>query len=401
MSKVRERLRSKVSGQKEKPAPAAKPEAPASPPAKPAGEEPEQPVSQESDEEDLMGANIGEEEKAGDQPQTQNKEDAQPAAGDKKPKVNPWKLIDEHKAARAALEKEISDTRKLIPNAEQRKAELVEIETLKKRNEELEKHIQFVDYQQSEEFKTKYDQPYKTQWSSSMNELKGVMVETETGEREIEPADMVALVNMTKTQARAKANELFGDFSNDVMNERDKIRSAWDSQQQALKQAKENGVARAQEAQKTSRENYEKLNSELHEIYAKAVDSISKDARVSEFITQKNGDSKHNELLTRGLEMVDEAFKTNPMDPNLTQKQRESLIKKHAAVRFRAAGYGPLKHAYSKLLAAYKEQGSKLAEYEGTTPNRGGSEPSITPVSGGSKMAQMQARLRARAKPTA
>lgn len=405
MSKVKERLRNKSSTQQpqqkppedkkapEAPAPAAKDEKKAETPATPP------PQAEESDEEDLMGAKIGEEEKTEQPPQEDKKEEAAPAADDKdKKKVNPWKLLEEQKSNRAKLEQELADIRKLVPNAEQRKAEMAEVESLRKRNEELEKHIQFVDYSASEEFKTKYDQPYKNQWKTSLSELKGVLAQTDTGERDIEPADLLELVNMNKVQARQTAVEKFGDFANDVMAERDKIRSAFDAQQTALKEAKERGVTKSKEAQAANSEAYQKLNGEVHQIYNRAVDSISKDPKVSMFITPKEGDAKHNELLTRGLEMVDEAFKINPMDPALTPKQRETIIKKHAAVRFRSAGYGPLRHAYAQLEKAYKEQAARLAEYEGTTPNRGGSDiPSAAAPSGGSAMSRMQARLRARA----
>ena len=409
MSKLKERLRGGKTGQQDKPAaqpaqqnkggePVAepaeqqkKPDAAATPPA-----------ADDADEEDLMGAKIGEDEKAEKPPEGDKKDEAAPSTDDKdkKAKVNPWKLLEEQKSARAALEKEVADVRKLVPNAEQRKAELAELEQVKKRNEELEKHIQFVDYQQSKEFKEKYEEPYKNQWKTSMTELKGVMAETEVGERDLTAQDLLDLVNMPKTKARQVANDMFGDFANDVMNERDKIRAAYDAQNKALEEAKTNGVTKAQQAQQQNREAYQKLNTEVSEIYSKAVDTISRDTKTNQFITPKEGDAKHNELLTRGLEMVDEAFKINPMDPSLTPKQRESAVKKHAAVRFRSAGYGPLKHAYAQLESKYKAVAARLAEYEGTVPNRGGSETqsTTTPSAGGGAMARMQARLRARAK---
>lgn len=401
MSKVKERLRNKSNPQTP-PAPSKAAEAPAAPAPAAAAKSEDAPAAPDPEDEDLMDAKVEADAKTPEAAKEEKKEDAPAAAAAddkaKKDKVNPWKLVDEHKSHRAKLEQENAELKKLIPNVEQRKSELAEMESVKKRNQELEQHIQFVDYQKSEEFQTKYKAPYESQWKTSMAELKGVLVETETGERELAAQDIVDLVNMPKLQARQIANERFGEFANDVMAERDKIRSSWDAQQKALDEAKTRGTTKSQEVMKAQREAYEKTNGEVHEIYQKAIDSISKDPSVAPYISQRDGDSKHNELLTKATSLVDEAFSTNPLDPALTPKQRESIVKKHAAVRFRAIGYGVVKRDLVSERAAHAETKRRLAEYEGTVPNRGGSEPVAQAANGGSTaMARMQARLRARA----
>lgn len=396
MSKLKERLRSGQSGQ-----PGAKkaPEAGATPKEEPKveakveGNAPPEPV-----EEDELGEPV----EKPSAPEAKAPEAAKPAEAakpedGKKEKANPWKLVDEHKSARAKAEQELVEMRKLVIDPERRKAEVAEVESLKKRNKELEEAIQFADFKESSTFKETYEKPYKAQWHASMNELRGVMIQTETGDREIEPGDMVELVNMKGRDARRKAEELFGDDAADVMKERDKIRTAWDHQQKALEDAKKDGAARSENANKAGREAFEKMSGEVKSIYDRAVEAITKDAKSALYITPKEGDSKRNEILTKGLAMVDEAFSSNPMDPSHSAEKRASIIKKHAAVRFRSAGYGVVRYELAKLQAAYDTMAARLAEYEGTVPTRGGSQtPAASAAAPTSKMEAMKARLRAR-----
>lgn len=406
MSKVKERLRNKAQNTVSQPnAPATpapeKKEAPALEAAKP-GEKRDTPAPAPADkDDDFMGGEEPDEPEAPEE-KTDDKTPSTTKAGEdktKKEKVNPWKLLEEHKQARAKAEQELVEARKLASNPEQRKAELEEITALKKRNEELEKHIRFVDYQKSDEFITKYEKPYKDQWKASMRDLRGVTVETDDGARDISANDLVELVNMTTIQARQAARDMFGDFADDVMAERNKIRAAWDAQQNALEEAKTKGVAAGDQAMRANKEQFEKITGDVRSYYDTASQTLLKDTRHAEFITQKDGDSKHNEILTKSMQFVDEAFRANPMDPSLSEKERQTIVKKHAALRYRAVGYGIARHQLMLERAAHAETKRKLAEYEGTVPNRGGSETQAAPaVGGGSAMARMQARLRARAK---
>lgn len=410
MSKVKDRLRNKGNATASQPnAPAAaapapeKKETPAPEAAKPDDKKAAPPATDKDD--DFMGTEEPETPEAAEEPEEKagDKSDKTPAAaGDdktKKEKVNPWKLLEEHKQARAKAEQDLVEARKLASNPEQRKAEIEEITALKKRNEELEKHMQFVDYQKSDEFITKYEKPYKDQWKSSMRDLKGVTVETDEGSRDITAGDLVGLVNMSTVQARQAARDMFGDFADDVMAERNKIRSAWDAQQNALEEAKTKGVAAGAQAMKANKEQFEKINGDVRNYYETASSGLLKDTRHAEFITEKDGDAKHNEILTKSKQFVDEAFSQNPMDPTLSEKDRQTIVKKHAALRYRAVGYGIARHQLMLERAAHAETKRKLAEYEGTVPNRGGSEtPAAAAATGGTAMARMQARLRAKAK---
>lgn len=399
MSRLKARLREGKSGT---PKPAQTTDKPSGTPSEPAAAAPPVEEPAPAAEEDDLDGGVGVPPKVEEKKVDDKKPAEAPKVEDdktKKEKVNPWKLIDEHKGRAAKLEQELAEARKLVPNAEQRKAEMAEVENLKKRNQELEEHIKFVDYQASDEFKNNHQKPYEDQWRASMRDLKGILVSTDEGDRAIAPADLIDLVNMTAVEADVAAEERFGRFAPHVMRERDKIREKWDAQQAALAEAKKNGVSKFDQQNKANQETFQKITSEVRDIYTKAIDSSKSNPAVAEFINERDGDAKHNELLTKGHAFVDEAFRQNPMDPSLSPEQRQQIVKKHVALRQRAVIATVLRYHLNNERAAHAETKKRLAAFEGTVPNRGESTPAAAaaPV-GGSAMDRMKARLRARAK---
>jgi hypothetical protein len=330
------------------------------------------------------------------------KKDGAPPPDGKKEKVNPWHLVEEAKTKRAELEKQVADLQKLVPNAELRKQELAEVEGLRKRNQELEQHMRFVDFRESAEYKEKYEKPYQSQWKTSMKELDGVTVESDDGQmRPISPQDMLELVNLPLVKAKQLAVEKFGDFASDVIAHRAAIREKFEAREAALEGAKKDGDEYQKTAMKSAQDQYGKLSSELKGVYDKAVDFITKDRRHSDYLNERDGDDEGNALLKKGYELVDKAFSQNPMTEGLTMEQRSSIIKQHAAVRHKAAAYSRLIRDIKAERAAHEETKRKLAEFEATVPSRGASiDPAKPAVNGGSAMDRMKAKLRARATAT-
>src|SRR6185369_8377209 len=191
-------------------------------------------------------------------------------------------------------------------------------------------------------------------WKVATRNLRGITKVDDNGRAAVLSTedlanDLLELVNMPTLKAQDVAEELYGDAANVVMIERDKIKTAFDN-------------------------------------------------RMKEFFQPIEGDEEANTILEAGYKMVDEAFSKSPMDPSLTEKERATLVKKHAAVRHRSAGFGRVRYLLAKERAATSELRAKLAEYEGTVPGRQASRPAVQQGgTGGSRMAAMQERLRARA----
>jgi len=168
-----------------------------------------------------------------------------------KKKVNPWKLVDEYKKKLADTEKNLLETKNSVVPDQERKTITERLTKAETRAKELEDHIRFVDYSKSEEFKTKYQDPYDKAWLRATSELKEINVTDPGSEtpRAATPQDLLQLVNLPLGQARELANALFGDFADDVMAHRKEIRNLFEAQSTALEDAKKNGAERTKKQQ--------------------------------------------------------------------------------------------------------------------------------------------------------
>lgn len=330
---------------------------------------------------------------AGAQPSPEPEPGAAPP--DKK-KVNPWKLVDEHKAARAKAEAEIAELRKSIPDPIKAKEAQASFEKLQKRAQELEDEIRYVNYSKSHEFTEKYVQPYEEAWKRAMSELGELTVpDPERGtERPIDPQDLLMLVNMPLKEARAKADELYGEFAGDVMQHRKEIRTLSDAQNKALEDARKNGAARDQERQKKMAEYHENMRKQIGELWTKSNNEAVSDEKYGKYFKPMEGDDEGNERLARGFAMADKAFTVNPGHPNLTEAQRADIVRLHSAIRHRAAAFGRTLYLLQKTEAQVKSLQDELAKYKATEPGKGEGVPAPASAAGGTAKDQMLGALR-------
>lgn len=308
-------------------------------------------------------------------------------------------MVDQYKEKNKALETEVAELRKGRVEPKQLQDLSARAEAAEKRAQELENEIIFHDYSKSAEFAEKYEKPYETAWTRAMGELKELTLDDGNGnKRAFNADDMLRIVNLPLAQARALAQEQFGDFVNDIMGHRKEIRSLLEQRQQALTQAHQNGSAelrKRMEAQQVARAQALK---DIGETWGAVNAEIAADPKVGAFFKPVEGDDEGNARLERGFKFVDEAFSATPEDPRLTPEQRKEVIKKHAAVRNRAAAFGRLRRQNETLLAKIAEMEKKLKAYETTTPTTTGREaaPTTAPVSGSARE-RMYAELMKRA----
>jgi hypothetical protein len=343
---------------------------PPAPPAKPAAKPSEKPAT----------AQVPDEAPTPDPNEPPAPATAQPTAEPGK-KVSPWKLYEAEKTARAAVEKQLQDMKaSIVPEAE-RKTLTERMTATEKRNAELEEHIRFVDYQKSSEFQAKYQQPYQAAWKRALSEL-GELTLTDPNTqqpRRLVADDILQLVNLPLQQAREIADATFGVFATDVMAHRKEIRSLFDQQAAALDEAKKNGVTHWKQAQEQFQRNAAEMAEQIQQTWTKVNEDALADPKMAEYFKPKEGNEEWNQRLSKGYALADRAYKEDPRAPNLTPEQRISAIKRHAAVRNRAAGWGPLKWENGQLKKAIKELESDLAKYKGSTPTAGGTS---TPQNG-------------------
>lgn len=391
-AKLFDELGKKAGGRQAEPVPSVKEEPVKTPPAK--SPEP----GEESGLEDSPEAEIPS--KEGEQPAKPGEAPADKLEKNGK-KPSPWKLVEDYKGRLTKAETEIAELRKNVLPEQDRKAYEDRASKAEARVKELEQHLTFVDYSKTEEFKTKYEQPYQKAWGRAMKEIGELRVpDGNGGERKISADDLLGIVNAPLGQARQIAVEMFGDFADDVMGHRKEIRSLFEAQVEALEDAKKNGLERVKQAQETQKKTLEDISKSVRETWMRENDAIQKSEKYATYFKPREGDEQWNQRLSKGYELVDKAFSENPARPDLKPEEREAIIRRHAAVRNRAASWGALRGEVERLSSELKAAHEELAQYKESEPGTVGerrTNPAVAPTSGNAK-ANLMEELKKRAK---
>lgn len=324
------------------------------------------------------------------------------APSEPKKDKNPWKLVDEYKARASKLENEIAEFRKGTVAPDERKTYESRVSELQKANEELEKEIRYVNYAKSTEFKNKYQEPYEKAWARAAKEVSEIFItDPNTGERRSASTnDLYQVVVAPLNEARDLADSVFGKFADDVMQYRKEIRSLNDAQEAALKEAHDQSIARDKQTTEQRQRFMNETAGEIKKIWEQANHEFGERPDLAFIFKPGETDEDHKSRLSKGYELVDKAFATNSADPNLTAEQRAEAVKMHAAVRMRAAGFGPLRAKYDSAMKRIEALEKELSEYKQTVPATGGtSGPNTTPAKPASGWDSIRAGLQKIAKP--
>jgi len=310
-------------------------------------------------------------------------------------KVSPWKLLDQFKGRLTAAEKENVELKERLTKMADVEAASKQIESIQKRNQELEEEIKYQNYSKSKEYEEKYQKPYEAAWAKAAKELAELEVLDETGTvtRHATSQDLIALANMPLGQARKTATAMFGDSANDVMLHRQRIIDLSDAQREALETARKSGSDRQEQSSVKQQAVAKEVGTLWEQFNSEAASKL-------EYLKPKEGDNDWNAALTKAQSLVDTAFGQSPIDPNLPPEQRAKIVKAHAAIRNRAIAYSSLKLENTRLRTQIAERDAKLKEYEGSEPGAGnGSKEGAKAVQPAHPMDRAKARLRAEAVP--
>lgn len=288
-------------------------------------------------------------------------------------KKNPWHLLRDSEKKVKALETQVTEA-KSSSLAETERVQFQErIDKAETKLKEYEDEIRFKSYEKSDEFKTKYEQPYEQAWTKHVHDLQGVTVLDDGGtQRPMEAKDILDLVNLSLPDARKLANEKWGDFSQDAMAARKEIKDLFESKTKALDEARKTGADREKTFQENSKKWRDGVQKQIKETWDIANKSALDHPVNGEFFKPVEGDDTRNQLLGKGFALVDEAFGKNPNDPNLTPEQRADIVRKHAAVRNRAAAFGPMKYLLAQLRKKFADLEKEYNAIKGSTPPAGG-----------------------------
>jgi len=324
-----------------------------------------------------------------------------PAPAEDKKSKNPWKLVDEYKGRAAKAESDLLELRKSGIDPAAKKGFEEEISKLRGQNDELERHIRYVDYQKSAEFKSKYKDPYEKAWDRAAKEVAEIMVgDAESGQqRRATVQDLYQVVVAPLNEARDIADNVFGKFADDVMAYRKEIRSLNDAQETALKEAKDNSINRDKEVQQQREQYLTKTAGEIKTLWDGANHEYSERQDLAFIFKPAETDEAHKGALKKGYDLVDKAFAVNSADPRLNADQRKEAVRMHAAVRMRAAGFGPLRLKHEAALAKIAELEKEVAAYKNTVPPVSGTNGETPPASGTKAWDRVRADLQKIARP--
>lgn len=316
---------------------------------------------------------------------------ANPSEPDKKPdvtgKTSPWKLLDVEKKARANLEKEVQELKTRISPEQDRVLLTERAQKAEKRLSELENEIRFVSYEKSPEFETKFNQPYVQAWQRAMKKISQIPItdpasgDTRAGNQQ----DVWSLVNLPITEAQEKAEQLFGKFHGTAMAAREEILDLQEARSNALEEGKKLGSVREQQRKEQIQTRQKQTEAYIKKTWESVNAEFLADRTTAEYFTPKVAEegktltpeeTKFNELLDKGFKLVEQAWSSHPLSPTLTEEQRQESMKMQAAVRFRAASFGPLKHMNKQLQKKVSALEKDLAQFRESTPAAGGSRPS-------------------------
>ena len=280
----------------------------------------------------------------------------------------------------------------------ERKALSQRAEAAEKQLKELKDELSFRDYSTSDEFKSKFQAPYEAAWQRAMSDLKELTVDEGGQPRPITADDMVQLVNLPLPQAREQAEAMFGPFANDVMAHRKEIKNLFEAQQSALKDARKTGAERAKQMSEQAQKQFEGIKSTIDQTWQTANESVVKDPEIGKYFTPVEGDEEWNNRLKKGFELVDKAMSINPANPKLTPEERASAVKRHAAMRNRAAAFGPMRYHLEKANARIAELETELAKYAESVPKTTGQSAEPAGEAAGSTRSVVFGALRKLAK---
>lgn len=350
-----------------KPAPPPKPttKPPVKPPAKAPGEKPPKQEETPPVEEDEEGE-LDEQEQT-DKGKGKEKE-SDPDKTPKGERLKPWPLVEKYKGMYNTAQKEIAELKSRQNGHEVPKEALEKITTLESRNKELEDEIRFTKYEKSQDYQDNYHKPYVEAWQKAVSELQEITITDANGQsRYGNSKDLLMLAQLPLGEARKVANQLFGEAADDMMAHRRIVRDLSDKQNKALEDARKNGGEREKQ-QSVEQQAKDKAAAES---VGKAWSTINADAVAKyEFLRPVEGQTERNERLDKAVKFVDETMELS-LNKAKTEQERESILRRHSALRNRAIGFSVLKHENKSLKAELAELKKSLTEFQKSEPTTG------------------------------
>lgn len=308
--------------------------------------------------------------------------DASSHEGEDKP-VPAAKLRPAYEAAKAEVKRltvELEKAKTAKPAEDPEKATLVESLSAKdKRIKELEDSLRYADYQQTDEYKTKYEKPFVQAYAAGRAKATALKVRVgrkldaegnviepgTTRQGTAEDFDAIARAG-SDDDAAALAEELFGRNAPVVLYHRERVQELGSQAQQAVDDFRKQGSERFKaetEARTKQQAEVQKRQTEAASTFKR----LNQEAieRYPHYFKAADDDAKGSELLKKGFALADAGFSGNGDLPP------EEMIKVHSALHNKAAAFDYIAYRLKTANSRIKELETQLSELNESTPKGG------------------------------
>lgn len=294
--------------------------------------------------------------------------------------VNPKELRDELRRIKEEKEKlsaELTKFKTAKPAEDPEKAQLIEFaKRAQQQIEKLTEVLRYNAYEQTDEYKEKYQKPYVNAYNLGRTKTSTLRVVERTNDegtvtqqpRAATPGDFDAIMRISDdADAAERAEQLFGAAGKIVLYHRERVQEHAQQANDAIGEFRKTGSERHKEAeqQRALRNAYQAQQwqataNRFHELNAEA------EKMYPQWFGEVEGDEAGNEALRKGKQFADMAFS----DP--------SNVEAHSAARMRAAAFDRLVLQLSQSRTKISELEKELASLKGAEPG-GGTAKRMTP----------------------
>lgn len=319
--------------------------------------------------------------KAGADVQTQAEDDGFPTIEAART-MKSGELGRHYKNVKLELQKTKSELTKLKAKSSEANPEVGKLtETVKQYEERMkaqEETLRYVNFEQSDEYKMQYWEPYSTAFQSGrdlvtelrVREVKDSVTDEVTQQKRMATAeDFDRLVMMDNTaDASDLAEQMFGAVqAAEVMRERRKVRELNAAKEQAKDKYKKEGG----EIFKKRQEAAQAQQREVEQVYAQEIKKAAE--KYPQWFAPVDGDEAGNKALEKGIAFADSAFSGKVVNADGTERALapKELAERHAVMRNKAAGFDRLALQLKQANQAKTELEAKLKEFQESEPKAG------------------------------
>lgn len=276
---------------------------------------------------------------------------------------------------------------------------ILKMKTIEARNAELERKIELLEYEESTDYISKYEEPYRQKWHEAVAAFGQLRVKETSSEIDPETGnpkasfraatadDLLDLGQLSLSELDEQAAAMFGASAPRAIAYIEKLRELATAKQTALVERQKNAAEHksqrslAEQARnKSVGEAWANINSGLQDKYPAAYKPVEGDAEDS--AAHAKGFAFADLLFLGANRLSKEQIEVLPSSFKAIVESKKPLsdidkVRLHALARLKMANHDRMVAAQKKHLARIAELEKSLKEYEDSEPKpgRGGSSP--------------------------